>query len=83
MQAYALMTVLKLMGHEPTLIMRRHNPYRVSIVFRIKFFIKGILKIIIRHKIPPYTMILRPRRSSSGFWVLSRSQPALSGLSLR
>lgn len=53
MQAYALMTVLKLMGHEPTLIMRRHNPYRVSIVFRIKFFIKGILKTIIRHKIYP------------------------------
>lgn len=54
MQAYALMTVLKRMGHEPTLIMRRHNPYRVSIVFRIKFFIKGILKTIIRHKIYPF-----------------------------
>lgn len=53
LQSYALMTVLKRMGHEPTLIMRRHNPYRVSIVFRIKFFIKGILKTIIRHKIYP------------------------------
>lgn len=53
LQSYALMTVLKQMGHEPTIIMRRHNPHPVSAVFRIKYFIKGILKTILRHKLHP------------------------------
>lgn len=53
LQSYALLTVLKQMGHEPTIIMRRHNPHPVSVVFVIKFFIKGILKTIFRHKSYP------------------------------
>lgn len=53
LQSYAIMTVLKQMGHEPTIIMRRHNPNRVSAAFRIKFFIKGILKTVLRRKLYP------------------------------
>ena len=44
LQAYALMTVLKRMGHEPTMIMRRHNPRSVPLIYRIKFFVSGIIK---------------------------------------
>lgn len=50
LQAYALMTVLKRMGHQPTLIMRRHNRTEVSTVFKIKFFVKGLLKSLLRLK---------------------------------
>ena len=53
LQSYALMAVLKKMGHEPTLIMRRHNKQLVSPIFRIKFFIKGIIKTIFRCKKHP------------------------------
>lgn len=53
LQSYALMTVLKRMGHEPTIIMRRHNPHPVSAAFRMGFFIKGILKTVLRRKLYP------------------------------
>lgn len=50
LQSYALMTVLKKMGHKPTLIMRRHNPRNYNIVFFIKYFIKGIVMSVIKGK---------------------------------
>ena len=50
LQAFALMTILKRMGHEPTMIMRRHNPNAVSFLFRLKFFIKGLIKTIVKRK---------------------------------
>ena len=42
LQAFALMSVLKQMGHEPTLIMRRQNKRRMFIKVGIKYFIMGI-----------------------------------------
>lgn len=42
LQAFALMSVLKQMGHEPTLIMRRQNKRRMFIKAGIKYFIMGI-----------------------------------------
>lgn len=50
LQAYALMAVLKRMGHQPTLIMRRHNKARVSTRYKIKLFIAGLLKTILTFK---------------------------------
>ena len=50
LQAYALMTILKQMGHEPTIIMRRHTPAPVSLLFRLKFTIKGICRTIFYRK---------------------------------
>ena len=43
LQAFALMTVLKDMGHEPVIIMRRHNERSVNLVLRAKYFLKGIV----------------------------------------
>ena len=43
LQAFALMTVLKDMGHEPVIIMRRHNERSVNLVVRAKYFFKGIV----------------------------------------
>ena len=40
LQAFALMTVLKGMGHELTLIMRRQNKRRMFMNAVIKYFIK-------------------------------------------
>lgn len=48
LQAFALMTVLKKMGHEPEMIMRRHNKKKVSAFFILKYAIKGIAKSILR-----------------------------------
>lgn len=48
LQAYALLKVLKSMKHEPTLIMRREGKLQVTIWYRIKFAIKGILKRVLR-----------------------------------
>lgn len=45
LQAYALMTVLKDMGHEVELIYRRHN--RRPFLYRIKYSIKTIIKIVL------------------------------------
>lgn len=42
LQAFALMNVLKQMGHEPTLIMRRQNKRRMFFKAVIKYFIMGI-----------------------------------------
>lgn len=50
LQAYALMAVLKRMGHQPTLIMRRHNKPKVSVKYKIKLFITGLLKTILTLK---------------------------------
>lgn len=50
LQSFALMSVLKRMGHEPELIMRRHNKAKVSLKYKLKYFIKGILKLILRKK---------------------------------
>lgn len=50
LQAYALMTVLKRMGHQPTLIMRRHNKPKVSAKYKIKLFVTGLLKTILTFK---------------------------------
>ena len=50
LQCYALMTILKRMGHEPTLIMRRHLKPEVSIFFKAKYFLKGIAKTVIKRK---------------------------------
>lgn len=53
LQSYALMEVLRCMGHEPTLIMRRHASASVSIAFHVKFFVKRIIKSIICGKVQP------------------------------
>lgn len=53
LQAYALMTVVKQMGHAPTLIMRRRNPEPKSLTFRFKFLIKGLLKTLLYRKPTP------------------------------
>lgn len=50
LQAYALMNVLRSMGHTPTIIMRRQNLRHVSIGFRLKFFVKALYKTIMNRK---------------------------------
>lgn len=50
LQAYALMTILKRLGHEPTMIMRRHNKKPVSILYRVKFALKGMVRTLIHLK---------------------------------
>lgn len=47
LQAYALMAVLKQMGHKPTVLMRRQNVAKVSFCWKLKLAIKGILKTIL------------------------------------
>lgn len=53
LQAFALMTVLKRMGHEPTLIMRRHNKRNLTRKTVIKYFIKGVLHSFANAKLCP------------------------------
>ncbi len=53
LQAYALLTTLKKMGHEPTLIMYRHKKEKVGIRLKIKFFVKNFIKGIIDGKLYP------------------------------
>lgn len=53
LQSFALMSVLKQMGHEPTLIMRRHLKKPFSFVGRVKYFVKGVVKTIIKRKSYP------------------------------
>ena len=50
LQAYALMTVLKQMGHQPTLIMRRHDKPAVSVRYKLKLGVKGLIKTILTFK---------------------------------
>lgn len=50
LQAYALMTVIKQLGHEPTMIMRRHDKPKVSKSFKIKYALKGMVKSILHGK---------------------------------
>lgn len=47
LQSYALMTTLKKMGHQPTLIMRRHNSKKVTFRYKIMYFIKNSIKSIL------------------------------------
>lgn len=47
LQAYALMTVISQLGHEPTMIMRRHDKPKVSCSFKIKYALKGIVKTVL------------------------------------
>lgn len=54
LQAYALMTVLKHLKHEPTLLYRRPNRYEPSYAFKIKFFLKNIISSIIDRKKYPF-----------------------------
>lgn len=43
LQAYALMTILKDMGHSPTIILRRSNPSKNATLFCLKKILKSIL----------------------------------------
>lgn len=60
LQAYALMTVLKRMGYEPTMIMRRHNKKKNSFFFYLKYAVKGIIKSIL--KLRQYPLIYEEER---------------------
>lgn len=53
LQAYALMTVISQLGHEPTMIMRRHDRPKVSCSFKIKYALKGIVKTVLCSKKHP------------------------------
>lgn len=46
LQSFALMTILKRMGHEPTLVMRRHDKSKSTWKKRLKYFLKGIMHTI-------------------------------------
>lgn len=48
LQAYALMTVLKILGHDVELIYRKHNKRPLSL--RIKYFLKTLIKCCIGRK---------------------------------
>ncbi len=53
LQAFALMVVLKRMGHEPTLIMRRHNKRKLTWKTFVKYFIKGVYHSLVYAKLCP------------------------------
>ena len=53
LQAFALMIVLKRMGHEPTLIMRRHNKRKMDWKTFVKYFIKGVYHSFVYAKLCP------------------------------
>lgn len=53
LQAFALMVVLKRMGHEPTLIMRRHNKRKMDWKTFVKYFIKGVYHSFVYAKLCP------------------------------
>lgn len=44
LQAFALLTTLKELGHKPTIIMYRHKKEKVGIKLKIKFFIENLIK---------------------------------------
>ena len=46
LQSYALMNVLKNMGHSPTVIMRRQNRRKIRAKSKLLFFIRNIIKTI-------------------------------------
>ena len=56
LQSYALTTVLKNLGHSPTVIMRRQNRRSISLKSKLSFFIKNILKTIKEGKRYPYIL---------------------------
>lgn len=53
LQAFALLTTLKELGHEPTIIMYRHKKEKVGIKFKINFFLKNIIKGIADRRLYP------------------------------
>lgn len=53
LQAFALMTVLRRIGHEPSLIMRRHNKRPLTWKTGVKYFIKGVGHSIANTKLCP------------------------------
>lgn len=50
LQSFALMAVLKQMGHEPTIIMRRHLKHEVSISVKVKYFLRSFAITFIHRK---------------------------------
>lgn len=64
LQAYALMAVLKRMGHQPYMIMRRHNLNDCSKSIKIKILLKSIIKAILYRD---YHIIKHPLRHIISF----------------
>ena len=56
LQSYALMTVLKNMGHSPTIIMRRHNKRSIRLKSKLLFLIKNVVKTIKDGRRYPYIL---------------------------
>ena len=56
LQAYALMTVLKNVGHSPTVIMRRQNRRRFALRAKLSFFIKNVFKTVKERRRYPYNL---------------------------
>lgn len=56
LQSYALMTVLKNMGHSPTVIMRRQSRRSFTLRAKLSFFIKNVLKTIKERRRYPYIL---------------------------
>lgn len=63
LQAYALQTVLKRMGYEPCMIMRRHDKPKVSVSYKVKYALKGAIKTILRRRAFPIIYNVE-----NGFW---------------
>lgn len=61
LQAYALMTVLKGLGHDVTLIYRRHNKRHISPSKRIKYSVKQIVKAILGRQDGPLLLTVESR----------------------
>lgn len=53
LQAFALFTTLKELGHKPTIIMYRHKKEKVGIKLKIKFFIGNLIKGIVDRRSYP------------------------------
>lgn len=60
LQAFALMKVLKDLGYQPYMIMRRHDLYGYNIVTKTKIIIKGLLKAF---KYKEFHILLHPFES--------------------
>ncbi len=56
LQSYALMTVLKNMGHSPTVIMRRQNRRSYTLRAKLSFFIKNVFKTVKERRRYPYNL---------------------------
>lgn len=60
LQAFALMKVLKDLGYQPYMIMRRHDLYGYNIITKTKIIIKGLLKAF---KYKEFHILLHPFES--------------------